>query len=287
MHDRFERFFDPQLLLWVNVAIIIVAETLGGGRMFYDMGLIHVPLVLFVLLVSSRIFGRYFLYDPVLRRFLGWSLGALAILLASDTVEFVAQDMGNRLPASAVYGGVISFHLVAILAVAAGAFHILKAHGRMRYAAFWLAMAALVGIVAFAASFAAFAGVIPAVPPILYMAIAFAAGMATAMPTLALGRIVPALKEFSLYLGAALVFIMVAAGANALHLIAGGEYAVYQQATYASHFAIFAAMSLLFLAFGKMANLAGLSARAAAKAAGEERGRSAKARRTPPAARAA
>lgn len=285
MHDRYERFFDPQLLLWVNVAIIIVAETLGGGRMFFDTGLIHVPVILFILLVSTRIFGRYSLYDPVLRRFLAWSLGALAVLLVSDSVEFAAQNLGYRLPAPAVYGGVISFHLVAILAVAVGTFHILKAHGRMRYAAFWLAAAATVGVVSFLLAFAAYAGAIPAVPPVMYMAVAFAAGTATAVPTLALGRIVPALKDFSSYLGTALVFLTAAAGVNALHLIANGEYAVYRQAAYVSHFALFAALSLMFLAFGKMANLAGLSDRAAAKAAGEARGNGTRARRPAPAVR--
>ncbi len=258
MHDRYERFFDPQLLLWVNVAIIMVAETLGRGRLFYDTGLIHVPVLLFVLLVGTRIFGRYSLYDPVMRRFLGWSLGAVAILLASYAIEFADQDLGRRLPPSAVYGGIISFHLVALLAISVGAFHLLRAHGRMRYATFWLAASALVGVVSFAASFAAYAGVIPAVPPVLYVMIAAVAGLATAMPTMAIGRLAPALKEFSQYLGATLTFITAAAGASAVHLVAKGEYVVYQQATYVGNFAFFGAMSFLFLAFGKFANPGGV-----------------------------
>ncbi len=258
MHDRFERFFDPQLLLWVNVAIIIVAETLGGGRTFYDTGLIHVPVILFALLVCTRIFGRYRLYDPVMRRFLLWSLGAVAILLAAYAVAFADQNLGRRLPPSAVYGGVISFHLVALLAISVGAFHILRAYGRMRYATFWLAVSATVGVASFAASFAAYGGVIRTVPPFLYILVAAAAGLATALPTLAIGRLAPPLREFSLLLGAALVFITTAAGAAALHLVANGAYPVYQQATYVGDFAFFAAMSFLFLAFGKFANMGGV-----------------------------
>jgi hypothetical protein len=75
------------------------------------------------------------------------------------------------------------------------------------------------------------------------------------MPALRIGARIPALKEFSQYLAGALVFLMTAAGAQALHLVANGAYVVYQQATYVSHFSFFAAMSLLFLAFGKMANI--------------------------------
>jgi hypothetical protein len=258
MHDRYERFFAPRLLLGVNLAIILLAETLRGGRYFYDTGLIHIPVSLFVLLASTRIFGRYYLYDPVLKKFLGWSLAALSILLLSHGIEFADQNLGLQWPASAVYGGVISFHLTALLCIAVGAFHILKAYGRMRFASFWLVLSALVGVVSFLASLAAYVGLIPSVPPLLYMLIAFAAGVATCVPTLAISRLVPVLKEFSLYLTGALVFIVAAAGTDALHLVAKGEYVVYQQATYMSHFAFYAALSLMFLAFGKLSNLGGV-----------------------------
>ena len=258
MHDRYERFFAPRLLLGVNLAIILLAETLRGGRYFYDTGLIHIPVSMFVLLASTRIFGRYYLYDPVLKKFLGWSLAALAILLLSHGIEFADQTLGLDWPASAVYGGVISFHLTALLCVAVGAFHILKAYGRMRFATFWLVLTALVGVVSFLASLAAYTGMISTVPPLLYMLIAFAAGMATCVPTIAISRIVPVLREFSLYLTGALVFIVMAAGADALHLVAKGEYVVYQQATYVSHFAFYAALSLMFLAFGKLSNMGGV-----------------------------
>lgn len=260
MHDRFERFFDAKFLLGLNLAIIIAAETLGGGRMFYDTGLIHVPVSVFVLLASTRIFGRYYLYDPVLKKFLGWSLAALAVLLLSHGIEFVDQNLGHDWPASSVYGGIISFHLTAILCVAVGAFHILRSYGKMRFATFWLVLVALVGVVAFAASFATYLGILPYVPPSLYMLIAGAAGVATGVPTMAIGKTVPVLREFSERLTAALTFMTVAAGAEALHLVAEGEYVIYQQATYVSHFAFFASLSLMFLAFGKLANLGGVYA---------------------------
>lgn len=260
MHDRFERFFDARFLLGLNVAIIIAAETLGGGRAFYDTGLIHVPVSIFVLLASTRIFGRYYLYDPVLKKFLGWSLAALAILLLSHGIEFVDQNLGYGWPTSSVYGGIISFHLTAILCVAVGAFHILKAYGKMRFATFWLVLAALVGVVAFLASFATYLGVIPYVPASLYMLISGAAGVATVVPTMTIAKTIPVLREFAERLAAALTFMTVAAGTEALHLVAGSEYVVYQQATYVSHFAFFAALSLMFLAFGKLANLGGVYA---------------------------
>jgi len=258
MHDRYERFFAPRLLLVVNLAIIVLAETLRGGRFFYDSGFIHIPVTLFVLLASTRIFGRYYLYDPVLKKFLGWSLAALAILMVSHVIEFADQNLGYHWPASAVYGGIVSFHLAALLAVAVGAFHILKAYGRMRFATFWLVLTALVGVVSFLASLAAYVGMIPSVPPALYMLIAFAAGLATCVPTMTIARMVPVLKDFATYLTGALVFIVAAAGTDALHLVAQSEYVVHQQATYVSHFAFFAALSLMFLAFGKLSNLGGV-----------------------------
>lgn len=273
MHDRYERFFAPRLLLGVNLAIILLAETLRGGRYFYDTGLIHIPVTMFVLLASTRIFGRYYLYDPVLKKFLGWSLAALSILLLSHSIEFADQNLGLHWPASAVYGGIISFHLTALLCIAVGAFHILKAYGKMRFATFWLVLSALVGVVSFLASLAAYVGLIPSVPPLLYMLIAFAAGVATCVPTLAISRLVPVLREFSLYLTGSLVFIVAAAGTDALHLVAKGEYVVYQQATYVSHFAFYAALSLMFLAFGKLSNLGGVYRDVAAAARKEPRKR--------------
>ena len=265
MHDRFERFFAPRFLLGVNLVVIVAAETLGGGRLFYDTGLIYVPVTLFVFLASARVFGRYHLYDPVLKRFLRWSLAALFILLIANTIEFADQNLGYLWPASSVYGGVISFHLAALLAIAVGAFYILKAHGKMRIATPWLIVCALVGVAAFGASLAVYAGLMSAVPPLFYIIIAFAAGLSTCVPTAAIARFVPVLKEFSRYLTGALVFMTLAAGAEALHLIAKGEYVVYQQATYISHFAFYAAVSLMFLAFGKLANLGGVYEDAAAE----------------------
>lgn len=260
MHDRFERFFDARLLLGLNLAIIVAAETVGKGRYFYDTGLIHVPVAIFVLLASTRIFGRYYLYDPILKKFLGWSLAALAILLLSYGIEFVDQNLGYGWPASAVYGGIISFHLTAILCIAVGAFHILKTYGKMRLATLWLVLAALVGVVAFAASFAAYLGILPYVPAPLYMLIAGAAGIATGVPTMTIAKTIPVLREFAERLTAALTFLTVAAAAEALHLVAGKEYVLAQQATYLGHFAFFVALSLMFLAFGKLANLGGVYA---------------------------
>lgn len=257
MHDRFERFFGPHFMLGLNLAVIIAAETLGGGRLLYDTGYIHVPALVFLFLAAVRIFGRYRIYDPASRRFLGWSLAALALLLLSHGIEFVDQDLDLGWPAETVYGAVFTIHLSAFLAVTVGASPILKAFGKVRSAITWAAISTFVVLVATIESLAVVAGLISSVPPFLYVAIALVAGVAAVAPTLAVAKVVPALENFSSYLTGALVFSTAAAGLEALHLIVGGNYFFYQQVTYLSLFAFYGALSLLFLAFGKLANSGG------------------------------
>lgn len=257
MHDRFERFFGPRFLLGLNAAVIVGAETFGGGRFAYDTGFIHVPALIFLCLAAVRIFGRYRIYDSASRRFLGWSLTALALLLLSHAIEFVQQDLDLDWPAATVYGAVFTIHLAAFLAVTVGAFPILKAFGRVRSATAWAAVSTLVVLFAACESLAVVAGVIPAVPPLLYVAIALVAGVAAVAPTLAVAAVAPKLENFSSYLTGALVCSTVAAGVDAMHLIVSGNRFLYIQVTYLSLFAFYAALSLMFLAFGKLANSGG------------------------------
>ncbi|HTM67825.1 MAG TPA: hypothetical protein VL426_00860 [Candidatus Binatia bacterium] len=257
MHDRFERFFAPKFLLFFNVAIIIAAETVGGGRWFYDTGFIHVPVIIFLFLACTRIFGRYRLFDRASRRFLGWNLMALVLLLLSHAVEFADQNFDNGWDAATVYGAVISLHLAAFLAVTIGAYPILKAFGKSRSALAWTVLSVAVAVTALYESLAAFLGYVPGVSPILFMAFTFVAGLSTIIPLMIVSQHVPKLEDFCLHLTGALIFSIVATTVDAFHLTAGGQYALYQQATYISHFAFYAALSLMFLALGKLANSGG------------------------------
>lgn len=260
MHDRYERFFSPKALLGINLVFILATETIGGGRFMYDSGFIHLPALLFLFLASVRIFGRYRIYDSAAKRFLGWSLTALALLLLSHAVEFADQNFDDPWPwpRATVYGAVFTIHLAAFLAVTVGAFPILKAFGKMRTALIWASVSTLVALLATLESLAAVAGLIPSVPPMLYVAIALVSGIATVAPTISLAKVVPLLEDFSSYLTSALVFSTFAAGVDALHLLADVDEAFYRQATYISLFAFYAALSCMFLAFGKLANSGGL-----------------------------
>lgn len=257
MHDRFERFIAPKFLLAFNVLIIVAAELVGGGRWFYDTGFIHVPVIIFLFLACTRIFGRFKLYDKASKGFLGWNLLALVLLLLSHVVEFVDQNFDNTWSITSVYGAVISMHLAAFLSVTIGAYPILRAFGKSRSALVWTVLSVAVAVTALYESLAAFLGYVPDISPILFMAFTFVAGLATIIPLMIVSQHVSKLEDFCLHLTGALIFSIVATTIDAFHLTDGAQYAFYQQTTYVSHFAFYAALSLMFLALGKLANSGG------------------------------
>lgn len=260
VHDRFERFFSTHLLLAVNLAIIASAQIFGGGRLFYESGLIHVPVTLFVLLAAARLFGRYYLYDPVLRSFLRACLAALAVLLISHTVEFAAQNLDLPWSHAATFSAVVAFHIMSVLVLAYGTIHVLTAYRALPASFDWIPGILFVGVSVYVATLALEHGLSGGVPPFSYVLLAMGVCAVEVAALMKLASAAPALKEFSRAMIAAVVLIGAAAVMDTFHLVAIGSPFLERQSTYMSHFAFYAAVSMMFLAFGRLQRLGGVYA---------------------------
>ena len=89
MFEKAEKFLNIYTLLIVNLAIIAVAELIGGGRYFYDTGLIHLIGIIFIGLAVYRIFTRYYFQDQFFKKFLKLSLTAFTILATTQIFEYL------------------------------------------------------------------------------------------------------------------------------------------------------------------------------------------------------
>lgn len=257
MHDRYERFFAPRMLIGVNIAFILAAEFAGGGKAFYVQGLIHVPVLLFTLLACTRIFGRFNRFDPALKRFLTWTLVTLAIQLCAFAAHFVYRTFGPGWPVERVFGLIVSFQLASLLTLAFATFNVLQSYGKLRLALPWVITSSFIGAIAFCAALATFLGFITNIPPMLYMGLAAATGLAVAVPLHSVEQLIPVLQDFARYVTASAVFLALGAGVNTINLVAQGNEIITMQAAYVSHFTYFIAASFLFLGLGKIGNFGG------------------------------
>jgi len=254
MHDRYERVFAPRVLLAINIAIIVSAQLVGGGRAFYDQGLIYFPSFLFLALVCARILTRFSSYDAALQKFLSVVMASLAMLGTAQLIDLGTHLPSFSLPRGGAFGSIVSLQLAALLTFAFGTFYVLRSYGKLREAMPWIVVSSLVGIIAFSAALASFLGHVSNVPPMLYMGLAAITGMSVAVPFHRIERILPFLEEFTRHMTAAAVFIALSVAINTLQLINGAMISD-RQATYGAHFAFFAAMSFLFLGIGRLTNM--------------------------------
>src|SRR3989338_6262687 len=92
-----DKIFNPYSLAIINVIIILMAEFAGGGRLFFNLGLIHLIAVLFIIFTVSHI------------------------------VEFTSM-MVFKIYQDATFANVVNFYLISILTLAIGAELFLKVY---------------------------------------------------------------------------------------------------------------------------------------------------------------
>lgn len=257
-----DKYLDVKFFLILNVLIILLAQTLGNGTLFFRTGIIHVIAIGFVALALVRVFFHYYTYDHILEKFIHACLAAMAIFAVSHIVEFFSFVILHRY-ADAVYMNVANFYLISLLLIVIGAesfLHVLK--GRPAHVIRILTVVIIILTLLSVAllfndrlislgtnSFA----------PITYTVATLAAIGLCLSKMWQIKKRVDFMPSFVNYLSVSIVLIGIATLTNIYYeffidLFGLPEY----QAVYFSHFAFYIALSFLFLAFGKVSHLGGM-----------------------------
>ncbi len=258
MESKFEKIFSPISLFAINIAIILLAEYTGGGRYFSDTGLIHIITIFFVLLGVARLFHHYYSSDPILERFLRAASLALVTFAFSDVIGLIPT------PNSGVaFANTLNFFLISILIIAMGTEFIIKIVERRSYTFTWILSIAIAGILGWV--FILFhnqqlADFGPQDKTLyLYAAAMIVTGTFGAFRLYTLKKMIPIASEFLDHLMGSFIIISASIVPSIFYKLAEINLGIPRyQLDYLSHFAYYAGLSIMFLAFTKLSQLSGL-----------------------------
>ncbi len=249
-------------LVVVNVAIVYAAELLGGGSFFYETRALDVLAFFFVLLAAVRISGKYGMHDPVVRRFLNSGAMAMVMIAATHLIAW-GSERYLRLSDRTVTLNSVNLYVISFLILAVGTEIILGNYDRKERFGAWAGLLGFVILTGFTiyniganASLPLSGGTLL---PFLYLAAIVALGLVGTYRLSKLRAIMPFLAPFVDQLVVAMALIML--GAMPLlgtELLAVGTSLPTIQVWYLSHFAVFASLSVIFVAFGRMKELGGV-----------------------------
>ncbi len=260
-----DRVFTPVSLLLINIVIIVLAENLGGGTYFSQSGWIHGIAILFILLALTRVFEHFGLKtDPVLRWIINASLAALFVFAASHFIEFLSFHISGKYTDQG-FASVINMYLASLFLLVAGAEFVLRMAGKkkgtlVKPAVFLACLFAGITLVFIYYYNRNLISLEPdSIMPYVYVAITLLAGyfVYSALRLIKIS-LVP-LESFAKYMMWATAFVVIAAILNALYeVIADGLHVPDYQIVYFSHFLFYGALSVMFLAFGRLKTLGGM-----------------------------
>lgn len=254
-----DKIFNIWTLVFINIGIIAAAEL--SGTFFYATGLIHMLAVGFIALGLFRVFLHYYTYDPFLEKTVHAVLIAMIIFAVSHLVEGLSY-MVFHIPQAVVAINVVNFYIISLFVILLGTELFLKVlyrHSKLF-------------VIIFSSAIAIFAALIvlflldnklvslEADSPLLYIyMIALLSVMVVGIDRLLKVRsLVSVTRSFINYSLLSITLIAVSAVPNALYEVLEGAGMPIYQIAYISHFLFYAALSVMFLAFGHLANLPGL-----------------------------
>lgn len=244
----------------LNIAIIIATE--ASGEMFEEKGIIHLIAILFVILGVSRIFVHYDAYDRYLRLLIKGAVAALIVFSISHLVEFLGFVVLKNYN-DAIFVNVVNFYIMSMLMVALGAEYFLRA---AKNKSATTAMGLFAGVVVFfvLTLLIFFKKVSISLEPdslmvYIYSVIVLAAFFLSLDRLLKIKKSVSIMSGFVGYFIAAFVLVTLAALQYILYDVIQDELGVsFLQIIYISHFLFYGALSLMFLAFARLARLGGM-----------------------------
>lgn len=256
-----EKIFNPWVLLALNAAIIFATELVGGGKLFFNTGLIHAVAVAFIILSVSRIYSHYHTFDAFLERLVHAALFAMTIFAFSHLAEFLSYTVFH-LKEDAIFANVANFYIASMLFMALGAEYFVRTHDHKNkwatYAigAVILAALALIPVFMLRDNLASLDTDEPMF--FIYLAAIVVSTIFTMVELVRIRRLVSMTRDFVSYLLAATALIGLSAVQNISYDFLEKIGLPNYQIIYTSHFAFYGALSLMFLAFVRLANLPGI-----------------------------
>lgn len=257
-----EKYLGITLFLALNILIIILTETVGGGTWFFETGIIHMIAIGFVALTGVRIYSHYYTYDPILEKFIHACLIAMAVFAISHLVEFFSFVVLKNY-SDAIYINVANFYLGSILLITIGAESFIRILKGRSATLQHLLIAGIVILAALSTSLLVNDTLLSlkmnSPVPYFYTAIIIATLSLCLYKVRQIKRLVDFMPEFINHLLVSVVLIGMAALISIYYeffvdLLGIAEH----QAIYLSHFAFYISLSTLYLAFGKTAHLGGM-----------------------------
>lgn len=259
MEKRLEKILTPQVLLLLNMLILVVTEL--SGDFFREKGIIHLIAILFVILGISRIFVHYDAYDRYLRLLIRGGLAALIIFSISHVVEFLGYFFLGSYE-DAIFINVVNFYIMSIFMIAIGAEYFLRTLKRGSMAMIGILSAGI--IIFFVLTVLVFFKKISvSLEPdemmiYVYGAIVLGAFLLSVIRLIKIKKHVSIMVNFVNYFLAALALITVSALQYVFYDVLKGIGMPLLQVVYVSHFLFYGALTLMFLAFARLANLGGI-----------------------------
>lgn len=261
MRLKLERFFNAPTFIVINLLIVLACETVGGGTYFAESGLIHGIAVLFIFLAATRIFTRYYLFDPELKILLRSSLVAMGFFALSHFLEFAAYEIFHGY-SDAAFANVINFYAISILTMLYGAETVIvryRKKGEWLLAAIAIAIAGLVVLTALFMSGTLSVSLEPDEPtPYIYAALML---FSWALCLLRWRRISKMYAWFGRFTNTVMLsaFMVVLAAMPNIFYDLFEHFGIEKiQSIYLSHFTFYAAISVMYLAYDQVQNLGGL-----------------------------
>ena len=256
-----ERILTPYSMIVINILIIFLTEILGGGQLFYNTGIIHAIALIFIFLAASRIMQRYYIFDPELRKLLKASLFAQAFFALSHFIEFASFQLFH-IYTDAAFANVANFYIISLLFMFLGAEYVMEARDKKTRQLIRAASFAIVVFLALTAAFMFNNQLISLdgdqIAPYAYGLFLLFIGIVSIIRLYQVSQRYKSMKPFVTYLIQATILIIAAALPNIFYDVLG-DWGVNQiQVIYLSHFTFYAALSVMFLAYGDSLKIGGI-----------------------------
>ena len=247
---------SPVIFILVNLAIILIVELAGGGLFFYETGFIHALAIIFILLTIARISSHSYTHDQFLEKFIHATLAASLIFSLSHIIEYINMHIYG-LYGDVVFVNVVNFYLIGFILITLGAESFLR---RVKHRSTLMLKVAWLAILILAASIVLFnfrphliSLEMDSLTPWIYSFLSLVVGLIGILTVIRIKKTVSAANNFGNYLIASLILIIGAIFPYIFYeFIEEGFGIPLHQIISSSHFLFFAALSLLFLAFGKL-----------------------------------
>jgi hypothetical protein len=258
---------DITALFVLNVLIVAAALLAGDGQSFFQSGTVYGFGLLFLALASVRAATLYKLFDPVLKKYIAMCAAGMIVFAGTQVFEIAIAAASGRTFMNMMH--VTSLYVMAVLIMTWASANLLaEARLDTKFGPFTKHTAVGLAVLAASAWFAADVYLQNIDPAFRYdsrtmvliaLLIAIIAGFGL-HGILAVKRKFTVLSGFAEYLGIAFM-LMVLTGAVSM-LEAVRSYAFFREGihttSYARYVLFYAALSFLFVAFGKMRKLGGI-----------------------------